>query len=498
MNKKLTAKLAKLPKKPGVYLHKNLDGQIIYVGKAAVLKNRVKQYFQKSRSRDPKTELLVSEIADVDWIEVETELDALFLEAELVRRYLPKYNILLRDDKSLIYIRIDYKSDHPTVSYTRRPLDDGAEYYGPYIGSTSLKKAMNYLRRVFPYSTHLGIKPKRVCLQYHLGLCPGLEEHRTSLKVYRSNLRKLTQYLKGHRVKLMNDIEKDMKKAAKDQNFELAAKYRNQLHALKSLSGRIVFSDKEIADINKDVGLYDLCKILSLDSVPKKLEGYDISHMQGSNNVASMVVFRNGAPDKASYRKFKLRIPGNNDFAHIEEVISRRLKHQSKWALPDLMLIDGGKGQLASAIKASKDLDVKLPIIGLAKREEEIIVDIENSNIKPDYSRLRGLGARISSTNNFVSILLPINSPAIKLLQRIRDESHRFAVSYHSVLKVKAQKNSLLDNIPGVGPITKRKLLKSFGSVDKLINANELDIQKVIGKSKGKLISHYLRKPDKS
>ena len=498
MNKKLTEKLAKLPKKPGVYFHKNLDGQIIYIGKAAVLKNRVKQYFQNSRTRDPKTELLIAEIADIDWIEVETEIDALFLEAELVRRYLPKYNILLRDDKSLIYIRIDYKSSHPTISYTRRPLDDGAEYYGPYFNTTSLKRAMNYLRRVFPYSTHTGIKPKRVCLQYHLGLCPGIEEGKTPLKDYRANLRKLTQYLKGNRIKLISDIEKEMKIVAKDQNFELAAKYRNQLRALKSLSSRIVFSDKEIADINKDAGLYDLSKILGLGSVPKKIEGYDISHMQGSNNVASMVVFVNGAPDKASYRKFKLRIPGNNDYAHIEEVVTRRLKHQSKWVLPDLMLIDGGKGQLASAIKASSNLGIKLPMIGLAKREEEIIVDLESSNVNVDFARIKELDARIKTTNNFVSILLPSNTPVIKLLQRIRDESHRFAVSYHSVLKVKGQKNSVLDNLPGIGPVTKRKLLKSFGSLDGITKAKEIEIQKVVGKSKGKIISLHLWRSVKS
>ena len=174
MNKAISKKLSELPKAPGVYFHKDKAGNIIYVGKAAVLKNRVRQYFQASRSRDLKTTALVAEIADIDWIEVDTEVDALFLEAELIRRYLPRYNILLRDDKSLVYVRINYKDPHPTVTLTRRPLDDGASYFGPYTNALSLKKALRYLRRIFPYSVHTGMIPKRVCLQYHLGLCPGL------------------------------------------------------------------------------------------------------------------------------------------------------------------------------------------------------------------------------------------------------------------------------------------------------------------------------------
>src|SRR5258708_5528235 len=165
MNKQLADKLKRLPASPGVYFHKDKTGQIIYIGKAAVLKNRVRQYFQKNHSRDPKTMALVSEITDIEWIEVETELDALFLEAELVRRYLPRYNILLRDDKSLTYVRISYKDPHPTVTLTRRPLDDKAIYFGPYFSAFTLKKALQYLRRIFPYSTHLGVIPKRVCLQ---------------------------------------------------------------------------------------------------------------------------------------------------------------------------------------------------------------------------------------------------------------------------------------------------------------------------------------------
>jgi excinuclease ABC subunit C len=495
MNKQLTDKLASLPKNPGVYFHKDQTGQIIYIGKAAVLRNRVRQYFQKNHSKDPKTLALVSEIADVDWIEVDTELDALFLEAELIRRYLPRYNILLRDDKSLTYVRISYKDTHPTVSLTRRPLDDKAIYFGPYFSAVTLKKALQYLRKIFPYSTHTGVIPKRVCLQYHLGLCPGLEENKTSLNDYRANLRRLMKYLKGERNKLMIDIEKDMKKAAKRKEFELAAKYRNQLTALKGLANRVVFSDKENLEISKDAALNGLTGILGLSDIPRRIEGYDISHMQGTNNTASMVVFINGIPDKQAYRKFKMRLPGNNDFGHMEETISRRLSdaNRKSWQLPDLFLIDGGKGQLSSAIKARDQAGLKIPMIGLAKREEEIVIDLEGSNLAINKEQVTLAKGYIRQNDNFLIISLPDSSPIIKLLQRIRDESHRFAVSYHTVLKIKGQKSSQLDLIPGVGNVTRRRLLKEFGSLKNIANAKQADLQKVIGKSKAEIVSNHLR-----
>ncbi|MEX1995457.1 MAG: GIY-YIG nuclease family protein, partial [Candidatus Saccharimonadales bacterium] len=194
MTEKLTKRLAALPTTPGVYFHKSAAGEIIYIGKAANLRSRVRQYFQKSRALDLKTEALVSEIADIDWTPLETEADALFLEAELVRRYMPRFNILLRDDKSLQYVRVDYKSDYPTVSLVRRPLDDGAEYFGPYLNNLAIKRALKYLRRAFPYATHKPLSTQRASLHYHLGLDPGLEGGHTSLNAYRANLRKLMQY----------------------------------------------------------------------------------------------------------------------------------------------------------------------------------------------------------------------------------------------------------------------------------------------------------------
>lgn len=497
---KLEQKLKQLPKTPGVYFHKNKLGEIIYIGKAANLRNRVRQYFHSSATlragkSDPKTHALINEIADVDWTEVETELDALFLEAELVRRYLPPYNILLRDDKSLVYVRINYKSDHPTVSLTRRPLDDGAQYYGPYFSALSMRKALKYLRRIFPYSTHSSVIPRRACLQYHLGLCPGLEEGKTSLQDYKANLKRLGRYLKGERVRLMQQIEKDMKVAANNQDFEAASIYRNQLFALKSLSKQVVFGDREFMDISKDKGLTELADILSLAAIPRRVEGYDISHMSGTDNTASMVVFKSGIPDKAAYRKFKLRLPGNDDFAHMEEAVSRRLKEDNRrnWGVPDLMLIDGGKGQLSAALKARDAAGLDLPMVGLAKRDEQIVVHTAKSGTEVNTAAIQKLGGFEHRSGDFDSILLPKNSHAIKLLQRIRDESHRFAVSYHSVLRAKRQTSSMLDDIPAIGPVTRKKLIKTFGSMRGVARAGQAELERAVGAQKAATLTRYLR-----
>src|SRR5579884_4086492 len=209
MNKVLQQKLAELPKSPGVYFHKDARGEIIYVGKAAVLRNRVRQYFQQSRGREPKTEALVAEIADIDWMCVDSEFEALFLEAELIRRYMPRYNILLRDDKAMSYIRIDYNSDYPTVSTTRRPLDDGARYFGPYSSTYAVRQALKLLRKIFPFATSRTPGQKRASLHYHLGLDPGLEDGRTSLKEYKANLRKLMAVIEGKRRRIVKELEKE-------------------------------------------------------------------------------------------------------------------------------------------------------------------------------------------------------------------------------------------------------------------------------------------------
>lgn len=507
-NDALQQKLRQLPAQPGVYFHKDAAGQIIYVGKAAILRNRVRQYFQKSRGRDPKTEALVADIADTDWMVVESELEALFLEAEMIRRYMPRYNILLRDDKSMAYIRIDYDSDYPTVTITRRPLDDGARYFGPYLSTLSVRKALKYLRRVFPFAVQRTPGQKRASLYYHLGLDPGLEEGRTTLEEYRANLRKLMAVIEGKRTRIINELERDMQKFAKKSQYEAAAKVRNQLFALQNLGKQVIFSDKEFLDISKDHALTELVELLDLPKYPRRIEGYDISHMQGTDVVASMVVFTNGVSDKGAYRKFKTKINQNNDFYNMNETIKRRLsdKNRKAWGIPDVFLIDGGKGQLDAAIAARDEMGcTHIPFIGLAKREEQIVLkksqespqqgekEGQGSGVHVRLEVLQNLGGFMTESDDFILLNVPHSTNVVKLLQRIRDESHRFAVSYHSTLKQKRQTASVLDDIPTIGPATRKMLLKTFGSVRGVTQARDWELEKVVGAKKATILRQYLR-----
>lgn len=495
MNDTLARRLQELPKSPGVYFHKDAKGEIIYVGKAASLRNRVRQYFQASRTRDPKTEALVQEIAAIDWMTVDSELEALFLEAEMIRRYMPRYNILLRDDKALSYIRIDYDSDFPTVTTTRRPLDDGARYFGPYTSTHAVRQSLKLLRRAFPFATRRTVGQKRATLHYHLGLDPGLEEGKTSLEAYRANLRKLMAIIQGKRITIERELERDMKRAAKAKDFEAAMSYRNQLFALRGLNRQVIFSDKEFLDISKDHALNELVNLLSIERFPRRIEGYDISHQQGSDVVASMVVFSNGVSNKAEYRKFKTRLNRNDDFYNMHETIKRRLSERNRrsWGVPDLVLIDGGKGQLDAALRARDEQGCRqIPFIGLAKREEQIVMHKSRSGVQLNEETLHQLGGFTTESEDFILVNVPHSTNVVKLLQRIRDESHRFAVSYHSVLKGKRQTASLLDEIPGIGPATRKKLLKNFGSIRGVAQAPETDVEKIVGTAKARLIKRAI------
>ena len=521
VNKRLQQKLKTLPRTPGVYFHKSASGEIIYVGKAAALKNRVRQYFQDSRGRDNKTMALVAEIADTDWIETESEVDALFLESEMVKRYMPRYNVLLRDDKSQMYVRIDMKSEWPTVSFTRNPADDGAEYIGPFYNGFALKKALRYLRRVFPYLTRQR-RPGQSKLDEDLGLSPRLSDGPAA---YKANLRKLISYIKGNRKAIAAELERDMKTAAGLHDFERAADLRNKLSAMQELQRRVCFGDKEFLDISKDKALADLAKLLSLKNIPVRIEGYDISHMSGQQVVASMVVFTNGASDRAEYRKFKVS-EKNDDTGNIYQTIFRRLseRHLKSWGRPDLLLIDGGKGQLAAAIKARDERGVTVPIVSIAKREEELLVHKTNSQIDTTFieqirsqSRTnimihedgdvyvvnlhpsqRNAGShsknlRASTEQNYEEYVETedntlATTDIVKLFQRIRDESHRFAVSYHTTLKRQQQTKNQLEEIPGVGPKTRAKLLKKFGSINHIRNAPLTDLEKIVSKELAKKI----------
>lgn len=482
------AKLATLPKEPGVYFHRDAKGKIIYIGKAANLKNRVSSYFQSSRNHDVKTKLLVADIVITDWIVVGSEVEALFLESELIKRYKPKYNIDLKDDKHWLYIRIPMQDVYPVVSYVRRPLDDGAEYFGPFTSSDSVRKAMKQLRRIFPYVTH-AVMPKRACLQHHLGLCPGPEVGAITPQAYKKSLKRLMMYLHGEQTKLHTQLEKEMQQAAKKQDFELAANRRDQLNNLRALAKQVVFGDKEAFDLTLDQALVGLRDRLGIATLPARIECYDISHMQGTDNVASMVVFSNGVSNKDEYRRFSMRVPGNDDFAHMREVIGRRFDHWEDWPKPDLLVIDGGKGQLGAALSVLDERGISIPTIGLAKREEEIILR------RSDFpgADLDQVATKLASGSEYGIVLLPHSSHVLQLLQRLRDEAHRFAVTYHGLLRGKRQTASALDAVPGVGPSTRKKLLQVFGSVAGVRQADPIQLAAVVGESKARVIQQHLR-----
>lgn len=421
MNEALKQKLNKLPALPGVYFHKNASGEIIYVGKAAVLKNRVRQYFQNSK-KDVKTEALVAEISDTDWIVVDTEMDALFLESEMIKRYMPKWNILLRDDKTVSYVRINMNDEIPYITFTRNPIDDKATYIGPFYGKASVEKAVRILRRVFPYY----IKPYNgnKTLDTDLGLTPGIEIGKSTSRDYKRNLRKLIRYLEGDKEKLLKDLEKTMFNESKKGNYELAAEARDQLAGLKELKKKIVFSDKEFLDISSDQALKQLQDLLKLKKPPSRIEGYDVSHQSGKNTVGSMVVFSNGTASRSEYRKFKIRTSTNDDLKSMREIISRRLKHKD-WQYPDLIILDGGATQVNAILPLLAPLDI--PVIGRDKSGDHS----RNAKVKLVIPKNSKKGFELKY------IELPNNSHIAKLIARIDDEAHRFAITYHSLLKRK-------------------------------------------------------------
>jgi excinuclease ABC subunit C len=332
-------------------------------------------------------------------------------------------------------------------------------------------------------------------------------------------LKQLIRYIQGGRKTIIREMEKEMQLAAKLHDFENAARFRNKVGDLKALQQKIMFGDKEFMDISKDRALSKLVDLLNLPKIPARIEGYDVSHMGGTNVVASMVVFSNGVSDRANYRKFKTRIEQNDDYASIFETLSRRTseKNMKSWGIPDLILIDGGKGQLDAALKALEERQLSIPTISIAKREEELIIHPTRSNINTDklmelmkeptadvFISRSGeylvvnlhagqVNASSHSKNLRGSSTFSTYSDVTKLFQRIRDESHRFAVSYHTVLKRAKQTANTLEEIPGIGPVTRRALIRTFGSMRGVVAADPAEIAKVIGEKKTAIILPYLK-----
>ncbi|MCO5215333.1 MAG: excinuclease ABC subunit UvrC [Thermomicrobiales bacterium] len=583
-----SSRLASLATRPGVYLMKDADGNVLYVGKAISLRNRVRSYFQNQRHKDPKTRELVSHITDFEVIRTDTATEALILENNLIKKYLPKYNIMLKDSKTYPYIRIT-NEEWPRVISTRLVVQDGSQYFGPYTSAGAAYKTINLLNRLFPYrkcdkkiTGH-----DEVCLYFHMHQCTAPCIGAVSHEEYMKAIDATAKFLSGKGDEIVKDIEHEMIAAAEDLNFERAAELRDRLQAVNHVLERqkIVIDTGSSADIigvskgeggdagvqisflrhGKMIGseffpmqarvedsesdilqafvtqfyedaalvpprlvmqyamlpeeammieewltakrggkvsihvpqrgnqlglvrmvaksaaenleqarikhlsdemkmtaaMTELAEALDLPRMPRRIECFDNSNIQGTSPVASMVVFEDGRPAKKEYRRFSIKtVVGADDFASMKEVIGRRFRRakeadeetEGKWTtLPDLVIIDGGKGQLSAALEALEEIGMEVPICGLAKEQEEIFLPG-----RPD------------------SILLPRDSQALFLVQRIRDEAHRFAITYHRNTRRKNAFKSQLDDIPGVGPTRKKALMKHFGSI-KAMRAATID-----------------------
>lgn len=414
-----------LPHKPGVYIMRDRAGAILYIGKAVDLAKRVANYFRANA--EPKIRALASEIRHVDFITAESEREALIIEQRLINRHQPLYNTMFRDDKTYPYVKISVNEDFPRIYLTRQRRKDGGLYYGPYPHVSTVKKMLHWIwkKKLFPLRpcklefTEKVLPPFRKvqsCLYLHTGECPAPCVGKISKKDYGRIAERAALFFEGKHDRLRAFWKKEMKAAAKKLQFERAAQWRNQLEALEHIQQRVTFRALRPEDVQSRIqssqALQELQKALELPRPPVRIEAFDISHVQGAETVASLVVFEKGKPAKNHYRKFKIRtVQGVDDFASMREVVGRRYKRVREEGLPwpDLILIDGGAGQLSAALEALKALGGRRPpVASLAKQEEEIYLPDQQEPLK-----------------------LPKDSPALHVLQHIRDESHRFAVSFH-------------------------------------------------------------------
>lgn len=578
----LQSKLAHLPGSPGVYLFKNEQGEIIYIGKAAVLADRVRSYFQKGTDHSLKTSLLVSHVTDLETMVTRSELEALILESNLVKRHKPRFNIVLRDDKQYPYVRLPIKDDFPRLSIVRRVQKDGALYYGPYTPANALRETLKVIKHVFPLATctiDINGTADRACIEFEIKRCMAPCTGHQSKEEYHQIVKQVRHFLEGRDHELLDDLRTRMEAAAEREEFEEAARLRDRLFKIQRmlekqritqtsatdqdviglarqgsavdlqilfvrgglLIGRKDFFWPQSADApdeelvrsaieqfyNKDgqpprevlvpTDLEDtaliqqwlsgkrgesvhvrspergakhqlvllaeenaaaavadhlrdeerdrqageeLKRLLRLEQAPRRIEGFDISNTMGNDSVASMVVWEDGQMKKADYRRFKIKtVEGANDFASMKEVVTRRYGQEERLAQPDLILIDGGLGQLAAALEGLKEAGQPgLPILGLAKargdKEERIF---------------------LAGRKN--PIVLRATSPATHLLQHIRDEAHRFAITFHRKLRGKSLVSSKLDQIIGIGEIRRNQLLEKFGSLDNVVSASDEALQ---------------------
>ena len=418
------------PTTPGVYLMKDDKGRVIYIGKAVNLRSRAGSYFTKAAEIEHRTADLVKQIRDIDYICTDTEVDALLLEARLVKDIQPPFNSELKDDKTFPYLEIAIREDFPTVEFTRTPSTRGTKLYGPFTSAKKLRATISVLQKIFQFRTcSLDITAGdqrwqwfRPCLLHSIKQCTAPCNLRITKEEYREDIRRLILFLDGKKDTLLDELRANMDRAAAELKFETAARIRDELKALENLSLRgdlEANAQPEVFYVDPQRGLKGLQKIFQLPALPRRIEGVDIAHLQGGETVASLVQFIDGLPFKHGYKRFKIKtVEGVDDFASIREVVSRRLSRLSAEgeAFPDLLLIDGGKGQLNAALEGLRVMNIKPPFtISLAKQEEELYV--------PGESEPRRLSR---------------HSYSLRLLQYVRDEAHRFAQHYHHILRRKS------------------------------------------------------------
>lgn len=427
---KAAATVRKFPTCPGVYLMKNAAGVVIYVGKATNLRSRAGSYFLKAALTDSRTGPWVGEIADADFMECESEVDALLVESRLIKDIQPQYNKIQKDDKTFPYLQISTYEDFPRVEITREPESTGVKLYGPFASAGELRGAVQVLQRIFKFRTcSLDIDAGderwrwyRPCLLASIKQCTAPCNMRVSREDYRKDIKRLQMFLSGNKAGLLKQMKAEMMEASKALNFEVAAKLRDEIKLLETLDRRgelNTHEQPEVFHIDPKKGLEGLKRVLKLSQTPRSIEGVDIAHLGGGQTVASLVKFIDGLPFKPGYRRFKIKnVKGIDDYKSIHEVVSRRFQRlaDENDTFPDILLIDGGKGQLSSAVAAFEALEIDPPVlISLAKREEEIFRPGESESIK-----------------------LSKHAFSLRLLQSVRDEAHRFAQHYHHILRGKS------------------------------------------------------------
>jgi excinuclease ABC subunit C len=498
-NETIRQKLGELPHKPGIYLMKDRFGTVIYVGKARDLRKRVNQYFHPSRRMgwDLKFNALVEAIHDFDIHVVRSEPEAFLLEGKLIKEFHPRYNISFRDDKRFLMLKVNLNDPIPNFTFTRLKKDDGARYFGPFSNSGALRNTLALVRRQFNLRGCRVFTPGEAdykhCLYAHLKYCTAPCIGNVTREQYLEQVNAACDFIAGQCHEMKGQLEAEMRKAAAAQDYEKAADLRDLISDLNETTKkerkfeRVPYTLPLAIDPQRD--LTELAKALGLREVPQRIEGFDISNISGTFAVASLVSFKHGRPDRVNYRRFKIKtVEGQDDFASMAEVVKRRYTRLLREArgenedgglkmedskgrkrpssilhlpssLPQLILIDGGRGQLSAACGELKKLGLeKIPVIGLAKEFEEIY--------QPGESKPLRLG---------------LNHPAVKLLQRVRDECHRVANSYNAQLRIKRISESVLDEFPGIGEARKQALLKKFGSVQRLRTATLEQIAAVPG-----------------